>query len=187
MAKLVKNGSLTQALARLQGTELPDVAEQERRRSRERDLRGKPVKLWPQFDVAWDLDPVNFHKSRDGTSAEDFSALYPTGITLSDVPLSELDAALHENSRRTAQEIWSVGDPDKAAGAIRHWEDRHAMTPPLVDEASDGTITIAGGNHRLAVARAKGETSVPILFDAARLVFMQGRLPSLAVKGTFTV
>lgn len=187
MTKLVKNGSLTQALAQLRGTKLPNAAELEKRRGRERDLRGKPVTLWPQFDIAWDLDPRNFHKSRDGTPAEDFRAQHPNGITLSDVPLSELDAALHVGSQRTAQEVWSIGDPDKAARVIRYWEDGQAMTPPLVDEASDGTIAMAGGYHRLAVARAKGETSVPILFDAAQIVFMQGKLPSLVVRGTFSI
>lgn len=187
MTKLAKNGSLTQALAQLQGRKPPDAAEQERRCSRERELRGKPSTQWPQFDVAWDRDPGNFHKSRDGSSAEDFRARHPNGITLSDVPLSELDAALHVGSRRAAQEIWSIGDPAKAARAIRHWEDGQAMTPPLVDEASDGTIAIAGGYHRLAVARAKGDASVPILFDAALLAFMQGHLPSLVVDRTYPV
>ncbi|MFF8799872.1 MULTISPECIES: hypothetical protein [unclassified Methylobacterium] len=187
MTKLVKDGSLTQALAELRGTTIPDPVEEERKRKRERYLRGKAVKRWPAFQVDWDPEPGNFYRSRDATSASDFRAQHPNGVTLGDVPLSELDAALHVGSRRSAQEVWSIGERGKVARAIRHWEDGYAMTPPMLDQASDGTITIAGGHNRLAVARAKGETSVPILFDPARLAFMQGKLPSLVIRGTFPV
>ncbi len=61
------------------------------------------------------------------------------------VTLSELDAVLQAWNLRTAEEVWSIGDKRKAAKVIVHCFE-------------------VGGNHRLAVARAKGETEVPIIF-----------------------
>lgn len=41
------------------------------------------------------------------------------------------------------------------------------MTPPFLVPTDDSRLVIAGGNHRLAVARAKAVVDVPILVRAA--------------------
>ncbi|MCJ2139350.1 hypothetical protein [Methylobacterium sp. E-066] len=54
----------------------------------------------------------------------------------------------------------------------------------MVQPHTTGEIIIVGGNHRLAVARAKGAAAVPILFEPQHLPFVQARLPSLVVLAT---
>ena len=77
--------------------------------------------------------------------------------------LADIDAALTPYWRRTPDEVWTVGSPDKAARAIVHWSEGGLMTPPLLVPTSDGRLAIAGGNHRLAVARTKAVARLPIL------------------------
>lgn len=77
-----------------------------------------------------------------------------------------------------------MGADDKAAGAIRHWAEGGAMTPATVQPHTTGEIIIVGGNHRLAVARAKGAGRVPLLFEPEHLPAMQAKLPSLVVLTT---
>ena len=87
-------------------------------------------------------------------------------VLISDVPLNNVDTALTPYWHRTAEEVWTVGSPDKAAQAIIHWKEGGLMTPPLLVPTDDGRLAIAGGNHRLAVARAKGVLHLPVLTKA---------------------
>jgi hypothetical protein len=124
-------------------------------------IKGLPPDSWPTFDVRWDIDPSNFYRVYDGAGTK--SVHTDELLVIPNVPLAVVDAALTPYWHRTASELWTVGDPDKAARAIVHWSDGGLMTPPLLIPTSDGKLAISGGNHRLAVARAKGVGYVPIL------------------------
>jgi hypothetical protein len=80
------------------------------------------------------------------------------------VTLSELDAVLQAWNLRTAEEVWSIGDKRKAAKVIVHCFEGRELSPVWVCPTASGKLGLVGGNHRLAVARAKGETEVPIIF-----------------------
>lgn len=174
----------TQAPALLRGETPPDPAEENRKSKVERKLLRKPVAEWPPFAPLWDYEPGNFHRSADGCSAAKFRGAYSNGLILAEVDLIELDAALIENSRRTAQEVWGVGADDKVARAIRHWSEGGVMTPAMVQPQTIGEIIIVGGNNRLAVARAKGVGRVPVLFEPGHLPSMQAKLPGLFALAT---
>ncbi|MBA9067003.1 hypothetical protein FHR71_000733 [Methylobacterium sp. RAS18] len=173
-----------QALALSRGETPPDPAEEKRKSKVERKLRRKPVAKWPPFAPLWDHEPGNFHRSADGCSAAKFREAYSNGLMLAEVDLIELDAALIGNSRRTVQEVWGVGADDKVARAIRYWSEGGAMTPAMVQPHTTGEIIIVGGNNRLAVARAKGVSRVPVLFEPEHLPAMQANLPNLVVLST---
>jgi hypothetical protein len=127
-------------------------------------IEGHPFKTWPSFHVRWDLDPANFYQTYDGADPPDGGEI--DLVLISDVPLSNIDTALTPYWHRTAEEVWTVGSPDKAARAIIHWKERGLMTPPLLVPTDDGRLAVAGGNHRLAVARAKGISYLPVLSKA---------------------
>jgi hypothetical protein len=151
------------------GCSLAEARERSRERARIREaadkIEGKPLEMWPTFDVRWDLDPANFYRAFDGAdpTSIDKNELVP----IQDVPLANVDVALTPYWHRTAEEAWSVGSPDKAARVIIHWEEGGLMTPPLLVPVNDGQLSIAGGNHRLAVARTKGVTRLPVLSKVA--------------------
>ncbi len=65
--------------------------------------------------------------------------------------LANIDVALTAHWHRTADEVWSVGDPDKAGRAIVHWSEggligynRFAMAHPTRFER----VTFAFGGQR---------------------------------------
>jgi hypothetical protein len=128
-------------------------------------VKGRPPETWPAFDIHWDLSPANFYRVFDG--ADPGSVTDNEHVLILDVPLANIDAALTPYWHRTADEVWTIGDPDKAARAIVHWSEGGLMTPPLLVSTSDGRLAIAGGNHRLAVARTKGVLRLPILVKSA--------------------
>lgn len=72
----------------------------------------------------------------------------------------------------------------KLVAAWPPWSEGGAMTPAMVQPHTTGEIIIVGGNHRLAVARAKGAGRVPVLFEPEHLPSMQAKLPSLMVLAT---
>lgn len=160
-------------------SELLDIAtsgcsfEEARARSEERTrirkaadaIEGRPLETWPTFDVCWDLDPASFYRVYDG--ADPASVDTNELVLIPDIPLNDIDAALTPYWHRNADEVWTVGSPDKAARAIVHWSEGGLMTPPLLVPTSDGRLAIAGGNHRLAVARAKRAARLPILSKPA--------------------
>lgn len=62
----------SQLLAVSNGETPPDPAEERRKSKVERKLRRKPVAAWPPFDVVWDHEPGNFHRSADGCPVAKF-------------------------------------------------------------------------------------------------------------------
>ena len=120
-------------------------------------IEGRALESWPPFDVAWDLDPSSFYRVNNGADPD--SVNMDEFVLIPDVSLADIDGALTQYWHRTAAEVWTVGSPDKAARVILHWSEGDLMTPPLLVPTSDGKLAIAGGNHRLAVARAKGTTA----------------------------
>ncbi|WP_028167344.1 hypothetical protein [Bradyrhizobium elkanii] len=126
-------------------------------------VMGRPVEQWPAFEVVWTDDPARYYWTFDGA---DPAAVNPDEYRLgAGVDLAKIDAALTKYWHRRADEVWTVGDPRKAARIIIHWSEGVHMTPAMVVPTADSkNLTLAGGNHRLAVARAKGVALVPILF-----------------------
>ncbi len=134
------------------------------------DYRGLPIDQWPNFEVIWDTEPSKQRYAYDGVSEKEFLDMHPDGLILALVKLSHLDRKLSFHSKRTPEEVWGVGGDDKAAEVLVHWVEGRRLTPALILMTS-GTneICIGGGNHRVAVARAKGELEIPILVDPDQL------------------
>lgn len=147
-------------LAALEG-QGPDVVDERKRVREEADrIEGLPIADWPPFDVLWDTRREAQRFAFDGMNAESFEKSFPDGLILARVKLAELDSAMTEFNRRTPEEVWSIGSPDKAARCIIHWKEGRGLTPVCLCPVN-GKIGLAGGNHRLAVARAKGTTEIP--------------------------
>lgn len=127
-------------------------------------VKGMSPEKWPSFIVKWDESNDNLHLYADGEDSGYIVDNYKHGIVIADVSLRELDCFLCETSRQSLAEFWDIGKADKKIGVIEHWVNGGEITPCMVSPF-EGEIYIVGGNHRLAVARAKGEEIVPILFD----------------------
>ena len=148
-----------------------------------RKLIRLPISEWPEFDVLWNLNPIDFRYSLDGCSVDDFISYYPDGMILSEVSLSELDMQLCKFNQRSAEEVWDVGFDDKAARVLLSWIEGRAITPPLVGRTNiTDELCLHGGNHRLAVARAKGETRLPILISPSNYQFVADSLSLLSIS-----
>lgn len=77
-----------------------------------------------------------------------------------------LDRRLTHFSHQRPDEFWKIGSYGRKSRIILDFVEGRALTPPLVVLCDDQVLlTIAGGHHRLAVARAKGDLSVPILVE----------------------
>jgi hypothetical protein len=122
-------------------------------------LEGKPVEEWPQFVMDWDTHQSCYHFSQDG--AENLNGI---DVTLMWMTVAELDAVLQDWNLRTPEEIWSIGNKHKAARVIVHCSEGRKLSPVWVCPTMPGKLGLVGGNHRLAVARTKGETDLPIIF-----------------------
>lgn len=150
-------------------------AEAERKKS-VAAVKGLPIEQWPPFEPKWDL-------SRDAqkyvldSGKDEFDDYYPEGLVLRWIKLTEFDVKLTRNNLRAAHEVWDVGDPSKAAGVLADWIDGRALTPPGVDCFEKRELTLFGGNHRLAVARARGVPSLPILIDPRVLSHVEALVP----------
>ncbi len=84
-------------------------------------IEGLPLDTWPAFDVSWDLDRSNFYRVYDGADPDSVDT--DEFILILDVSLADIDAALTPYWHRTAEEVWTVGSPDKVARAIVHWHE----------------------------------------------------------------
>ena len=94
-------------------------------------IKGRSPDDWPTFDVLWDLSSVNFYRVFDGADPD--SVAEDECVLILDVPLANIDAALTPYWHRTAAEVWSVGDPNKATRAGVHWaKGGLKTTPPIV-------------------------------------------------------
>jgi hypothetical protein len=168
--KRILSGKWTtsQVFDMLNGEPPRDEVEAQRIRDAALSIVGAPVEQWPSFKVSWDLSLESQRLALDGCSEAEFRRCYPNGLTIVHVHIVELDAHMTSTSLRTRSEVWSVGDKDKAARCLVHWIAGNAMTPPLVTVVGQ-QVGLAGGNHRLAVARAKGVDSLPILVNPKEL------------------
>ncbi|MFU2511841.1 hypothetical protein [Pseudoalteromonas sp. ASV78] len=116
-----------------------------------------PINKWPAFDVLWDESLNNIHFYDDGFSAESVVKRHPNGLKIADIELNELDENLFHMYRQRVDEFWDVGFKSKKSEAIEHWVSKGIMTPcKLCVHDNKMQINLGGGNHRLAVARAKG-------------------------------
>jgi hypothetical protein len=93
-----------------------------------------------------------------------FAEHFPGGVTVICVPLALLDRQLTRMSGQAPDEFWDVGSQGAKARLLWEWVSGKAITPPLIILHDDNLgLIVAGGNNRLAVARAKGAETVPIL------------------------
>jgi hypothetical protein len=123
-----------------------------------------PLQNWPSFKVQWSLTREEQYYALDSYRPESFAEDYPEGLHLiHGIALRVLDLCLCAISRQTPDEFWTVGIPGKKARVIADFIAGKALTPPLIRVCEPMCLLVAGGNQRLAVARAKGEDTVPIL------------------------
>lgn len=156
---------------------LAEQTERARQSNEASNLIGVPINDWPHFDVKWDTNPEKHNLAFDGMSTDDFVENYPNGLIVAQVKLVELDAQLCNFNKRTPEEVWGVGSNEKAAKVILNWVEGKKITPPMI-RRTNGTneICLGGGNHRLAVARAKEESKIFVLIDPLEFDFVSGRL-----------
>ncbi|WP_019030199.1 hypothetical protein [Colwellia piezophila] len=125
-----------------------------------------PINKWPPFEVLWDESLENVRFYGDGYSIESVKTRHPEGLKIADVELSELDKKLFHMNRQRVDEFWDVGLKSKKSDVIKHWMAQEKMTPcKLCIHDNQMEIILGGGNHRLAVARAKALKVIPVLFD----------------------
>ena len=121
-----------------------------------------PIEQWPEFQILWDLSPINYRYAFDGMSKSDFDINYPDGLLLAYADLEELDSKFSTYSYRRIDETWTVGIPSKLAKAMEHWIQCNQMTPPVITNNMD-YLNISAGHHRFAICRAKKLKRLPIL------------------------
>jgi len=139
----------------------PDAIKENRRISEKAaQYTGKPVGEWPEFEIMWDFSPDRQHYCLDGETPDTIKAQFPNGFAVGYTSLAQLDEKLHRGSKRTNDEIWNIGCKSKLAKCIVHWQEGNLMTPVIIRAFKD-EIHIAGGNHRLAIARARNIEKVP--------------------------
>lgn len=137
------------------------VNERVRINQKAQTLVGKPINDWPSFTVEWDEDPSCYHFSQDGLEV---GALAGDKIGLVRVKLKNLDTVLQDYNLRTPEQVWGVGDDRKAAKVIVHCSEGRKLSPVWVVPTTPGKVGLTGGNHRLAIARAKRVEELPIIF-----------------------
>ncbi|MCE7796552.1 hypothetical protein LWE61_08245 [Sphingobium sufflavum] len=173
-----------QQLDILNGEPPHDAVERARQRSAAKILEGLPIDQWPPFEVIWDLSPEGQKWALDGVRKPEFEKAYPDGLEVEWVRLSDLDRKLTPFSHRTPEEVWGIGDDSKAARVLFEWIEGRPITPPLLHPVSTNQCCLGGGNHRLAVARAKGEAVVPMLIAPSEKAVLVHIVPFLPTIGT---
>ncbi len=141
------------------------VAETEERKrinDKAEQIIGTPIEKWPEFSMNWDTSPEGFHYSFDGAPA---GSINTADRVVMWVRLDELDAVLQSYNLRTKDEIWDVGNHRRAAKVIVHCSEGGKLSPIAVVPTTPGKVGLSGGNHRLAIARAKGVEAVPLLIE----------------------
>jgi len=122
-----------------------------------------PIENWPDFNITWDKDPNKFYLALDSSNPEHFNSEYPYGVSLATVELNELDNNLNSRSQRTNNEIWKTGD-QSVASCINTCVKGKKLTPPIIEiHENKLELVVNGGNHRLAVCRAKIVNIITIL------------------------
>ncbi|AMN45041.1 hypothetical protein [Rhodoplanes sp. Z2-YC6860] len=153
------------------------VAERVRVSKLARKVQGKPIEKWPDFVMQWDDNPSSFHFSQDG--------LGPGKLDLKEIGLfvarlSSLDAVLQKYNLRTPDEVWSVGDKFKAAKVIVHASEGRKFSPVWIAPTSGSEVCLVGGNHRLAIARAKGVETLPLIYHKKDFTKLKPLFPELS-------
>jgi hypothetical protein len=125
-----------------------------------------PVSQWPEMRINWDLSRESQRFSLDGYALASYSKPrfdrdHPEGFILGWVPLLDFDAKLCASNHRTEEELWTVGRALTVAELIVYLSEGRPISPPAV-RVADSEICLLGGNHRYAVAKAIGETELPI-------------------------
>lgn len=124
-----------------------------------------PVSEWPNIKIIWDTSKNSQRFSLDGVSLEDFQKFYPQGFCLGWVALDEFDKKLCHFSRRDDGELWAIGFQSRLAYLIVYLAEGRPISPPLAKPLPSKEIIFCGGHHRYAIAKAIGETEIPIHID----------------------
>jgi hypothetical protein len=140
------------------------------------NIKGRPIAEWPPFDILWDTFPESYFRTLDGAESGDVD---PHSLETVWVGSGDLDGILQPYNHRTADAVWSVGDANKAARALVHWSEGRPMSPVWIVPTTPGIVGIVGGNHRLAIARAKGANVIPILVEKKHLETVAGLIKLL--------
>lgn len=143
-----------------------DDAAQERARElnqRAQQFIGMPPAQWPQFEVRWDTDPAMAYYCVDGSDPISFTESHPGGVSLLEaVSVQAIYANVTHQWYQAASEILKVGTPATKARIITEWIDGMSLTPALIHLYDDRIHLMISGNHRLAVAQARGVKIVPV-------------------------
>lgn len=124
-----------------------------------------PVSDWPTIKINWDVSINSQRFSLDGVSLEDFQKFYPQGFCLGWVALDAFDRILCHFSRRDDGELWKVGFQSRLAYLIVYLSEGRPISPPLAKPLPSKEIILCGGHHRYAIAKAIGESEIPIHVD----------------------
>ena len=125
------------------------------------------------FTPVWDFDPSQFYLALDGEKPDTVDA---AALTVVEVTVDEVHAALQHGSGRD-KDPWSKRYREKTAVIAYRWAQGLAVTPPLIRPLK-GEIVIAGGMHRLHLARHYGVQSMPVLVRRDELEEVVRVLPS---------
>lgn len=153
---------------------LEQALQEKRCRARALQLSKAPPSRWPEVTLKWDESPANWHRSIDGSTASDFGSRFPNA-ELAWVNCALLHDRLGTNSTRK-YDPFSRHYKSKSAGIVAHAELGGKLSPPLVT-CSSQQLHIAGGNHRLALAKHMGQKFVPILYLAGERHSIEQLLP----------
>lgn len=125
--------------------------------------RRSPPKQWPPLQFNWDFSLEGQRFALDGSSWHAFKAMYPSGLRLGYMPLSDFDKHLGHFSRRdTLEELWGLGSEFTLAKNIAYLHRGLPITPPLVAPV-EGEVLLRGGHHRYAIAKALELKVIPFL------------------------
>ncbi len=118
---------------------------------------------WPSFCVRWDLRLKSQRFVWLNVDEVSFFEDHPTGLILLETDLKKLDEKLTHMFKLHPHEFWAERHISSNSRIIAEWVDGKQLTPPFVRLHDDKYQLVLEGNHRLAVAGAKGETRIPIL------------------------
>ncbi|AMW77578.1 hypothetical protein AMD27_00775 [Acinetobacter sp. TGL-Y2] len=116
---------------------------------------------WPKLYFNWDLRQKNQRLSFDNVnSLEDLNHYYPEGFLAFKAELKEVDSYLNSYSKRTLEDLWKVGYPDKLAQIIIYLSNKNNSISPPVIMMNEAGITLKGGNHRYTAAKFSSQKYV---------------------------
>ena len=138
---------------------------------------GTSVELWPKIFFNWNININDQRFSLDAISVQDFKDCYPIGLFLGYVNLSQLDKCLNRYTRRSKNELWSVGCQTRLASLIVYLSEGRPITPPLLKPTLEGEIVLLGGNNRYAIAKAVGINEIPVYVEPEYKSLINSMLP----------